>query len=318
MDAPLITVIIPVRNRPELIIRTLRSVEQQSLRPLRLIVIDNNSTDNTLAVVNKWADSNRTTDFSITVLSEPRPGASYARNAALPIVDTPYVAFFDSDDVMLPSHLEKVVAELQSNPATDLALFDVKLIDSDGWSQTKHSDDPVLLRAHIFHGILGTQRFVASAGLIKKAGPWREDCPRWNDLEFGVRLLLADPVVKRIYGSPKVYIFHTNESITGNKYFDENLSCERALSAISNLLAANGRTVELDWIDARRAILAAFYSREGHHDDATRLMRSILSQASLSKALKLRAIYTTIRLFGRGGSLLGRLLFPIQGTVTEK
>lgn len=44
---PLITVIVPVRNRAALVTRTLDSIAAQSLRPLRLIIVDNASSDGT-------------------------------------------------------------------------------------------------------------------------------------------------------------------------------------------------------------------------------------------------------------------------------
>ena len=49
-----LSIVIPVKNREKLILRALDSVYNQSYRPIRLIVVDNDSTDGTLATVEKW------------------------------------------------------------------------------------------------------------------------------------------------------------------------------------------------------------------------------------------------------------------------
>ncbi len=54
MSDPMITLVIPVHNRAAIVERTLQSVECQTARPLRVILVDNNSTDNTLQVLRRW------------------------------------------------------------------------------------------------------------------------------------------------------------------------------------------------------------------------------------------------------------------------
>lgn len=318
MPSPLITVVIPVKDRATIVGRTLQSIEAQTLRPLRMIIVDNGSTDGTLKTVSDWAAAHSNADFTVDVISEPTPGASAARNAAMPLISSPYVAFFDSDDVMLPDHLSSVAAELERRPDADIAMFDVAMIDDDGWIEKKHCHDECLLRAHLLHGALSTQRFVAGRQILTKAGLWNNDCKRWNDLEYGTRILMQNPTVVRIHDRPRVYIYHTDESITGSSMLDADRSCEKTLTVIEQLLEGDSHETERQWIDARRAILAAHYAREGKHDDATRLMRSVLAKSSLKMALKLRAIYSSVRLTGHGGAFLARYLMPVQGTVTEK
>ena len=113
---PILTVVMPVRNRAALLPRTLLSIERQTLRPLKTVIADNGSTDSTPQIIEQWRQRVEPQGISVTVVSEPRPGASVARNAALAKVTTPYTLHFDSDDEMLPDHLAMVDAYLRLHP----------------------------------------------------------------------------------------------------------------------------------------------------------------------------------------------------------
>ena len=89
-----ITIIIPVYNRAEVVKATLDSVAMQLYRPIDVILVDNNSSDNTLEVLNEWKQAVESDDFRVKVLSESNPGATAARNRGLKEVTTPYTMFF--------------------------------------------------------------------------------------------------------------------------------------------------------------------------------------------------------------------------------
>ena len=61
-----LTVVIPVRNRENLVIRCLDSVKRQTLRPLNVIVVDNGSTDGTWKAVEGWIARNAEPEFAIS------------------------------------------------------------------------------------------------------------------------------------------------------------------------------------------------------------------------------------------------------------
>lgn len=306
---PLITVVIPVLDRRDLVVRTLDSMREQTHRPLRIIIVDNGSADDTLEVVSRWAALNSSDDFEVKVESCAEGGACGARNRGLESVDTEYVAFFDSDDVMLPRHLERVAAELVRHPETDILYYDVAFIDADGWIDIKRTEDTNLMRAHLLHGALSTNRYVARTQLVRDAGGWNPDCLRWNDLDLGVRLLLMEPQTRKLTGEPTVHLYPTAVSITGTGYYDPDHRCEHALDLIEATLRPVDRPLEKHWTDCRRAILAAWYTREGHRDEAARLMRSVLSKGSLADALRLRAVYLATRLAGHGGAFLSAFFY---------
>ena len=53
MSAPLFSIVVPVYNREQVVERTLRSIEAQNWRPLHLVLVDNASTDGSLALLRR-------------------------------------------------------------------------------------------------------------------------------------------------------------------------------------------------------------------------------------------------------------------------
>jgi glycosyltransferase involved in cell wall biosynthesis len=107
-----VSVVIPTKNRAELLRQTLRSIDEQSMAPAEVIVADDGSTDETELVVR---------EFGARHLHNPCGdwGPSAARNAGMDAAHTPYVAFIDSDDLYHPLALERLhgaLAEHQSSP----------------------------------------------------------------------------------------------------------------------------------------------------------------------------------------------------------
>lgn len=307
-NIPLITVVIPVFNRIELLPRTLQSVKAQSLRPLRLVIVDNGSTADCRNLLTDWKRENETADFIIDLISESKQGAATARNAGLNTVTSEYVCFFDSDDEMRHNHLSRIADELRRCPSTDLLHFDIGILDPDGWLKIKTSDDSDLMRAHLFHGILSTARYVVRTSIAKSTGGWNEELSLWDDLEFGTRLLLQNPVISKLHGEPTAIIHAeaSDESISGSTYSARHGEGEKTLSAIEHLLPS---TIHKKWIDCRRAILAAHYRREGHKDLAHALLHPTLQKSGVADALKLRSVYTAVWIAGQGGAFIGSLLY---------
>lgn len=263
----MITVVIPVRNRAGLVKRTLESIDAQTLKPKAVILVDNGSTDSTREVLLNWA-ANRP---EIKVISEPRPGATNARNAGLALVETPYVMFFDSDDEMPRRHIEEVTAALQQAALPDILEFPSEFINPAGHRKLSplRSGDP--LKNQIFHSTLATQRYCAKTDLIRRVGGWDAELPAWNDLELGVRLLAAQPSLAQTRLSEPVRIFIHDDSITGPDFSSKAGQWELALDHCERDL--DDRPDYKPYINYRRAILAGMYRREGHPELAGGLIR---------------------------------------------
>jgi cellulose synthase/poly-beta-1,6-N-acetylglucosamine synthase-like glycosyltransferase len=95
-----ISVIICTWNRSDLLVRTLAQMTEleEPESEWELIVVDNNCTDDTPAVLSRFADR-----LPLTVVEEKTPGLSNARNAGLAVADCDYVVWTD-DDVLVDPH----------------------------------------------------------------------------------------------------------------------------------------------------------------------------------------------------------------------
>lgn len=303
-----ISIIIPVYNRAELVKVTLDSIARQTLRPIDVILVDNNSTDNTLKVLNEWKKANETEVFRITVLQECKPGAPAARNRGLAAAVTPYTMFFDSDDTMSPSHVERALKALAGNGSPDIVGWEVNVKRLDGTIGRYKFCDKDSLYNHIFHATLATQRLAARTELFRSVGGWNESLMGWNDYELGIRLLATNPKILRLNGTPSVTVVLQEQSITGTGFSSKPQYWENALNAIDSILAANNLHSMIKYIDVRRAILAAFYAREGATVDAQRLLNEVLSRGGLYRNLIMRLFYHIIKRGGRGIAYIARPL----------
>lgn len=194
---PDISIIVPVFNRSTIVTDTLDSIAAQTERPLALIIVDNNSTDDSLAVVTKWAVRHESPDFSVTVLSETTPGAPAARNKGFESVTTPYVMFFDSDDIMSPNHVKDFADTFRADPQLDIAGRDIVSIELDGTKKIHRFADRDMMFRHAFNAILSTQRYAVKSSFLREAGSWNPGALAWNDFELGFRLLVKHPKCKK-------------------------------------------------------------------------------------------------------------------------
>jgi hypothetical protein len=104
---PKVSIILPTFNRADTIMRAIRSVQAQSFQDWELIVVDDGSTDNTMAAL-------AGIDARITLIRQENQGFTEARNTGIRAGRGDYFAFIDSDDEFTPHHLELCVAFLET------------------------------------------------------------------------------------------------------------------------------------------------------------------------------------------------------------
>ncbi len=106
------SVIIPTYNRSAWLVAALESVFAQMVQPFEIIVADDGSTDDTLAVLEKYGDR-------VKVLTQQNAGPAAARNMGIKAATGDYIAFLDSDDLWFPHTLAlyREVIDKNANPA---------------------------------------------------------------------------------------------------------------------------------------------------------------------------------------------------------
>ncbi|WP_234264216.1 glycosyltransferase family 2 protein [Hydrogenophaga sp. NFH-34] len=111
-----VSVVIATYNRARYLTESVRSVLEQTLAPVEVLIADDASTDNTADVVQRLMDS----DSRVRLIRLPvNAGPSAARNTALQQAQGEFIAILDSDDICLPMRLEHQSRYMQST-GTDL------------------------------------------------------------------------------------------------------------------------------------------------------------------------------------------------------
>lgn len=303
---PPLSVVIPVYNRAHILGRTLQSIAEQSFRPLRVILVDNNSTDSSMSVLQAWKEKEQASDFDISILSCATPGATAARNVGLASVATPFVMFFDSDDIMLPNHVADIAAAIAKDESVDVWGRPIEMNLIDGRKKTGKFCVSSPLMNHIFHASLSTQRYAARTSLLRRVGEWNPNLRCWNDWELGIRLLMANPKIRLVSPVPAVRTFAQEESITGINFISKRGAWEQAIDAAEKAAREAARFDVLKWLNVKRMILAAAYTRDGAPQAARELIDSTLKDAPHKRRLKF--LYAQNSIFPRGTAQLANLL----------
>jgi glycosyltransferase involved in cell wall biosynthesis len=129
VKSPLVSVVLPTRDREHLVGGAVESILAQTLGDLELLVVDDGSTDDTQEVLASHARG----DQRVRVLRVGTPGGcNAARNHALSQVRGRYVAMLDDDDLALPQRLEKTVARFGAEPALGAVFSRCRFMDGHG------------------------------------------------------------------------------------------------------------------------------------------------------------------------------------------
>ena len=106
----LVSTIIPVYNRPEFLCDAVESVERQSYLRVEIVIVDDGSTDGTLAAAQLLKSNSA---IPIKVIHQSNFGPGVARQTGLEASRGEFIQFLDSDDLLLPGKFAAQVAELQ-------------------------------------------------------------------------------------------------------------------------------------------------------------------------------------------------------------
>ena len=190
----LVSVIVPVFNRPAGLREAVESAIAQSHRPLEVIVVDDGSTDDTSGVADELA---RTHDggggaATVRVVHQANAGPGVAREAGRQLARGEYVQYLDSDDLLLPGKLERQVAALRARPECGVAYGMTRFRGADGvavegpWKGSGDEVDrmfPSMLRERWWD----TPNPLYRAALLERAGAW-SDLRLEEDWEYDCRV----------------------------------------------------------------------------------------------------------------------------------
>jgi glycosyltransferase involved in cell wall biosynthesis len=180
-DQPLVSVIIPTRNRSELLERAIESVLEQTWDNLEIIVVDDASDDDTSNLLARYAEE----DYPVRVIrNEQAKGASASRNIAIRNAEGEYIAGLDDDDYWRPKRIEKLMEEFDEEFS---AVCSHDRMDF-GSREVVWKKKPVItLDDLLYYNQVGNQVLTKKQYLLD-AGGYDEALPSAQDYDLWIRL----------------------------------------------------------------------------------------------------------------------------------
>ena len=240
MSEPLVSIIIPLYNSEKYIGQTIRSALDQTWANKEIIIVDDGSRDNSLAIAKGFACEN------VKVFAQKNKGASAARNKGLTEAKGDYIQFLDADDLLSQNKIAaqiKCLSGSQDNLAVCSTINFKESVDFNyipgarAWYSVG-SDDPVdfLLKLNAgpevmpgYGGMIQPNAWLTPRNIIEKAGPWNEfRCPD-DDGEFFCRVILASKGIIYAMDGLNYYRQYTNST---------SLSAQKSKEAFENIYLA--------------------------------------------------------------------------------
>ncbi len=203
---PKISVILPFYNAVNTIERAILSIVEQSIKDFECILIDNNSTDGSTKIAQKFVNS----DPRFKLISEKKQGVTFASNAGWKMSRGQYVARMDADDKSYPQRLKMQSEFLDGNADYDAVATMVKHIshsDNTGgmarfveWSNKIITYEEILHNRFIELPIVNPtamwRRETALANGMYMHGTFPEDYEMWlRWLDSSVKIIKLDTVL---------------------------------------------------------------------------------------------------------------------------
>ncbi len=231
---PHVSVVIPLYNGKEFILRSVKSVLNQSFTDFELIVVDDGSTDgggNTVGDIK---------DGRVRLVRQTNAGVSSARNRGIAESNGIFIAFLDADDEWDSAFLEAIVNLTKSCPAAGLYSTgyrmvypkgpDVEVTISDRGGRTAlYVHDYFKLASQ--YAFIHTSGVVIPAGVIRQAGTFLDGLKHGEDLEMWARIAVKFPLA---YDRRVLFSFHQT-GVEGKPRYRECLGMDPVLSTLRNL-----------------------------------------------------------------------------------
>ncbi len=194
---PLVSAIIPTYNRADIVCEAIASVLAQTYRNIEIIVVDDGSTDGTKQALTRY-------EGKVRVVVQANGGPSAARNRGVAVSRGELVGFLDSDDLWMPSKIERQVALLaEAGPLVPCCLCNIMMCWRDG---ERASFDIANLWPPVGQGIwvnveevlatrfvLFNQGILIRRGVLERLGGFNENLRLMEDAELSLRLACEGP-----------------------------------------------------------------------------------------------------------------------------
>jgi len=272
-EVPLISIVLPTFNRAKILQRAIDSVIEQSFAQWELIIVDNNSNDETDQVIERYGDSR------INILKINNEGViARSRNKGIKKAAGRYVAFLDSDDWWTPNKLENSLIALESGADLvyhDLYIYRDKRLSLRNKLGTKTLKSPVFNDLLLSGKRINTSSVVMRRELLEEINGFSEDVDlvAAEDIDAWLRVAKKTEKFVRLVGCYGFYHIHTDNYTSNDKAI---INIKRRLDIYQKDLKKLGCEIPV-W--ANYSLGRAYYNK----NDNGRLCRKYLLNVILHK-----------------------------------
>ena len=196
------TIIVPNFNKSAYIAECIKSIQQQTYDELSCIIVDDGSTDDSVAVIHSLIDD----DKRFSLYCNENHGLSYSRNFAIQHADTEFILPLDSDDYIEQTYLERLLHIFSEHDEIAVAYGKWKFIGYNADSMNKslgnlhYAGYKQLLKSNSIHCCCMYRKADAMS-----CGLYDESFQGYEDWEFLIRLLYKD---RPVAYDPRVSLFY--------------------------------------------------------------------------------------------------------------
>lgn len=204
---PLVSILIPAFNAQQWIADTVRSAIGQTWERKEIIVVDDGSSDQTVAIVRQFESDN------VRVVEQENQGAAAARNTAFSLCHGDYIQWLDADDLLAPDKIARQMAIIDHNIGKKTLISSgfgkflfrwetARFVPTGLWEDLSPTE--WLLRKMRDNLFMQTATWLVSRELSQATGPWDTRMLSDDDGEYFCRVLLKSDGT-RFVPDAKVY-----------------------------------------------------------------------------------------------------------------
>lgn len=207
MHQPLVSILIPCYNAEKWLSETINSALDQTWKNIEIIIVDDGSTDSSLAIAKTFESKN------IKVLSQENRGASSARNQALIYAQGEFIQYLDADDLLAIDKIELQINLAQRGHSVYVisgewgrfynSPLETNFTKKSLW-QDKSSID-WLIDCWKKREMMPLHSWLVPRNIADQAGIWNENLSLNDDGEYFCRVILASKGIKFCNGARSHY-----------------------------------------------------------------------------------------------------------------
>ncbi|MFZ2664320.1 MAG: glycosyltransferase family 2 protein [Patescibacteria group bacterium] len=187
INKPLVSVIMPAYNAEKYISEAVESILNQTYINFEFIILDDGSTDNTWKIISSYAAKDKRI---VLVKNDSNLGIVAGRNKGLEVSQGKYIVWADSDDISLPTRIEKQVDFMENNLDVGICgAYIQSFVDGVDKDVRKYSTNDESLRRNIFkYSPVAQPVSIIRKECFKEVGLYNPDYRVSQDLDMSFRI----------------------------------------------------------------------------------------------------------------------------------